>query len=275
MKSFGTAAALLSALLWSTSAVVQAESMHPQLDAKHTFMLGGYKQKADAEFYANPDNHDRAKLSLGDLGVDDTDTSFMLEYRYRFSEKWLFAVSSYRFETSGTIEAKRDFEYDDVPFEAGASLDTGLDVDTYMIEALYSVYKTDRAEIMVGGGLHMFDFNASLQASAFVGDQERGGSRASDDILAPLPNLRAQGFYALSPKWGLVMTMGWLSANYEDYDGSFAYIHARTMYRFVQGFSVGVGYQYLDVDLTVDRSHGEAGFDIEFKGPAAYLAYSF
>ena len=160
-------------------------------------------------------------------------------------------------------------------FEAGANLDTKLDVDTYMIEVMYNVYKTDRAEILLGGGLHMFDFSASLESTILVGDQERTVSEASDDILAPLPNLRAQGFYALSPKWGLAVTLGWLSAKYEHYDGSFAYIHARTMYRFTESFGVGVGYQFIDVDVSEDRDRGEIGFDIQFDGPAVYLAYSF
>ena len=47
------------------------------------------------------------------------------------------------------------------------------------------------------------------------------------------------------------------------------------MYRFTERFGVGVGYQYVDVDVTVDKSNGEAGFDIQFQGPTAYLSYSF
>ena len=262
-------------LLLSTGLTVQAEPLHPQLDSTHNIILGGFRQKADVSFYANPDELGRATLNLGDLGIDDTDTSYMLEYRYRLGEKWLFAVGTFQFGTSGTLEGKRDFNFGGEEFEAGASLDTTMDVDTYMVEAMYKVYASDRAEILVGGGLHMFDFSVSIKSTVFVDDRERAGSSASDDILAPLPNLRAQGFYALSPKWGVHVTLGWLSANYEDYDGSFAYLHARTMYRFTERFGVGVGYQYIDTDLSHDRDRGEIGFDIQFDGPAAYLSYSF
>jgi opacity protein-like surface antigen len=253
----------------------QAESIHPQLTAKHTFIVGGFRQSVDGELYAQADGRPKRVIDFGDLDVDDTESTFMGEYRYRLNDKWMFTVGAFRFDTDGTIEGAKEFEYDGVIFEAGASLDTKLRIDTYMLEAMYSVYKTDRAQIYLGGGLHMFDFSAEIEARIFVGDQERTRSQASDDILAPLPNLRAQGFFAITPKWAVTGAVGWLSAKYEDYSGSFIYVHARTMYRLTERFGVGVGYQYVDVDLEVDRSRGEAGFDIQFQGPTAYLAYSF
>jgi hypothetical protein len=263
------------ALFLSVGLPAHAESLHPQLDSKHTIILGAYHQKANSEFFANPDGIDRAEIDFGDLGVDDTDSSVTLEYRYRLNEKWDFAIGTYQFDTAGKVSAKRDFTYDGVEFEAGARLDTNLDADTYMIEALYSVYKSDRAQIMLGAGLHLIDFSVSLDAKVAVGDLEASGSRSSSDILAPLPNLRLQGFYALSSKWALTATVGWLSLNYEDYDGSFSYVHARTTYRLTERFGAAIGYQYVDMELTHDRQRGEAGFDIQFTGPAAYLAYSF
>jgi hypothetical protein len=263
------------ALLLSVGLPAHAESMHPQMDSKHTIILGVYHQKADTDFFANPDGIDKTEINFGDLGVEDTDNSVMLEYRYRLNEKWVFAVGTYQFDTTGKTSAKRDFTYDGVEFEAGAHLDTELDVDTYMIEALYSVYKSDRALIMLGAGLHLIDFSVSIDAKVAVDDLEGSGSRSANDILAPLPNLRLQGFYAFSSKWALTATVGWLSLNYEDYDGSFSYVHARTTYRLTERFGAGIGYQYLDMELTHDRQRGEAGFDIQFTGPAAYLSYSF
>ncbi len=266
---------LSSVLVCCVGATVQADALHPQLDSKHTFILGGYRQEADAEFFANPDRFDKSNIKLGALGVDDTDTSWMLEYRYRMTDKWILSAGAYTFDTSGTIQTQRDFMFDGQEFTAGARLDTDMEVDTYIIDALYKVYGSDRAEILVGGGLHLIDFSVDLEASAFIGEASGSRSNGSSDILAPLPNLRAQGFYALTPRWALMATVGWLGANYEDYDGSFTYVHARTIYRVTERFGVGLGYQFLDVDLTEDRPHGEAGFDIQFQGPAAYLAYSF
>ena len=253
----------------------QAEPLHPQLSTKHMFIFGAYRQTFDGNIYANRDNLPETKLNIDGLGIDNTETSFMAEYRYRLGNKWMFTFGAYKFDTEGKIEAGRDFNFDGVEFFAGARLDTNVSVDTYIVEALYSVYKSDRAQVLVGGGLHMFDFSVSIKTKVVVGDEELTDSESSDDLLAPLPNLRLQGFYALSPRWALAATIGWLSASYNDYSGSFTYLHARTTYRFTERFGGSIGYQFVDVELDHDKANGEAGVDIQFEGPTVSISYSF
>ena len=265
---------IVLAILGFVGLQAQAEPLHPQLTTKHMFMLGGYRQSFDGSLYANRDNPPEADLKIGGLGIDNTENSFMAEYRFRLNNKWMFTLGAYRFDTDGRIVAGQDFTYDGVEYEVGARLDTNVAVDTYMVEALYSVYKTDRAQIMVGGGLHMFDFSASIKSKVIVGDQELTVSEGSDDILAPLPNLRLQGFYALSPKWALAASIGWLSASYNDYSGAFSYLHARTTYRFTERFGASIGYQFVDVELDHDKTNGEVGIDLQFEGPTVIMSYS-
>jgi hypothetical protein len=265
---------IVLAILGFLGLQAEAEPLHPQLTAKHMFIFGSYRQSFDGSFYANRDNLPEATLKIGGLGIDNTETSFMAEYRYRLTNRWMFTFSAYRFDTDGRIEAARDFTYDGVEFQVGASLDTNVAVNTYIVEALYSVYKTDRAEIMVGGGLHMFDFSSSIKSKVIVGDQELTGSEGNDEILAPLPNLRLQGFYALSPKWALGATFGWLSLDYKDYSGSFAYLHARTTYRFTERFGASIGYQFVDLEFDHDKTNGEVGLDLRFEGPTVAISYS-
>ncbi len=52
-----------------------AESFHPYLDQKHSFSVGGFRQNAEAEIYADADQLDRVTLDLDDLGMDDIDTT--------------------------------------------------------------------------------------------------------------------------------------------------------------------------------------------------------
>ena len=81
--------------------------------------------------------------------------------------------------------------------------------------------------------------------------------------------------YAFSPKWSISGTAGWLSMNIDEYDGSFTYLSTRLSYQFTDRFGAGLGYQLLDIDFSVDRNKGEAGMDIQFNGPSAFLTYSF
>jgi opacity protein-like surface antigen len=252
----------------------EAEPLHPQLTTKHMFIFGGYRQSFDGSFYANRDNLPNANLKIGGLGIDNTESSFMVEYRYRLTNRWMFNFGAYRFDTDGRIEAGTDFTYDGIEYQAGASLDSSVAVDTYMVEALYSVYKTDRTEILLGGGLHLLDFSTSIKTKVFVGDKEITGSDGNDDLLAPLPNFRLQGFYALSSKWALAATVGLLSLDYKDYSGSFTYLHARTTYRFTEKFGASIGYQFVDVEYDHDKTNGQVGLDLKFEGPTITIAYS-
>ena len=73
---------------------------------------------------------------------------------------------AYTFSQDGTRATERDFNFDGFEFQAGASLDTELSVDTYILDVMYSLYQTDRAEIMFGGGIHAIDLEASISGRA-------------------------------------------------------------------------------------------------------------
>ena len=253
------------------------EPVHPYLDPsnKHIILLGATSQTADATISSARRGKPGVDLDLDDLGTDDRYDSWMAEYRYRFNENWGIAVGAYTFEVDGNRTADRDFDYDGVEFKAGVSLDTELEVDTYIIDLMYTAYRGERAELLLGGGLHMFDFSASIRGSVFVGDQQASRESASDDLLAPLPNLRMQGFYAFTPHLAGLATLGWLSADYEDYEGDFRYLHARLHYGFDNGLGLAVGYQYTDVDVSERTSTKTTSFDIEFSGPSVQLTYAF
>jgi hypothetical protein len=268
--------ALLSASL-AAPAVAEPQPFHPYLDTsdKHLLLLGYTRQHADVELSAQRDPLPDASIDLDDLGTDDTYNSWLAEYRYRINERWGVVAGAFTFKVDGSREISRDFNYDGVEFEAGASVETDIEVDTYIVDVLYTAHRSDRAELLVGGGLHMFDFSAELTGRVFAGDLEASRSTASDDILAPLPNLRAQGFYALTPRLGVAATVGWLSANYDDYDGSFTFLHARLLYRFDGGFGISAGYQFTDIELEEKKSNGSNEYNIEFDGPTVQLSYSF
>jgi len=267
----------MSAILAPGLVLAEGESgEHPYLSNKHTISVGATRQTADAEVRASVGNLPEVGLDLDHLGVDDKDTSWVLEYRWRFKPKWMFVAAGYTFGNDGSIEVSKDFNFDGVEFEAGVGVATDLQVDTYIADLMYQVYRSDKAEVMLGGGLHMIDFSMELEPRLFIGDREVSGKKGTSDILAPLPNLRFQGFYALNNKWAVGLTAGWLSASYDDYDGSFTYAHLRTVYRFLPHFSASVGYQFNAIDLTYEQSHNrETELDVDFDGPTIQLTYIF
>jgi opacity protein-like surface antigen len=245
-------------------------------EAKHILGVGLAYQKADSELRASVRDLVGIKVDLDDLGVDDSELSGAIEYRWRFAPRWTLVGLAYRFDESGDQTVKRDFNFDGQEFTAGLSVDTGIKIDTYILDVVYSVYRSDTLQVLVGGGIHAFDLEASIQAKVDVDDQSRQGEAAVSELLAPLPNLRLQMLYKLPGNWGFGFAAGWLSAKYDNYDGSFAYIHPRLAYAFGNRWAVTAGYQYADIELTRSRSNGrELEFNTAFQGPTLFLTYRF
>jgi opacity protein-like surface antigen len=244
--------------------------------AKHVLGVGATYQKADAGLRASVPSLPETEIDLDDLGMDDSNTSWALEYRWRFAPKWLLVAMAYTFAEDGRRSVERDFNFDGTEFTAGTSVDTSLTLDTYIVNLLYQVYASDRAEIMLGGGLHAINLDNSITARAFIGDVDREVSSGDSELLAPLPNLKATASYRFGEKWGALLSLGWLSANYEDYDGSFVYAHPRIGYQISDKWGATLGYQYVDIDLTRKKSSNrEVALDATFTGPTLFLNYRF
>ena len=175
---------------------------------------------------------------------------------------------AYRFDESGGRTVERDFNFDGQEFTAGLGVDTSIKVDTYILDVVYSVYRSDKFDFLVGGGIHAFDLDVSLKARAFIDDDSRRAEAAGSELLAPLPNLRMQAYYKLPGNWAAGVALGWLSANYEDYEGSFMYAHPRVGFRFTDRWMLTAGYQLVDIDLTYERSKNrETEYNIQLSGP--------
>ena len=261
------------ALVWPSSS--SAQDIHPAFSDRHTFYAGAFFQESDGALASSLKGGGSAGIDTDDLGVDDRYTSWMLGYNWRFAERWTLTLRSHVFDTDGDATVRREFEYDGEKFDAGAKLETDIKVSTYLVDLMYSVYQSDRFDLRLGGGLHAFDFDVEMTGTVFVDDASRSRTVVGDDLLAPLPNLRFDGAYALSPRWMVRADLGWLSANVDSGDGSFSYIRLGTDYRFAKRFDVGLGYQYFDVDVSHERSRTESTFDLTYKGPMLYLSYGF
>ncbi len=271
---------LLSALVLPLGgALAQAQepaAAHPYLKASHLFEAGWTRQKVDAKVRSTVEPLGGTTLDLDDLGVDKRDDSWILGYRYRFNPRWSVLAGAYLFSGSGSIEGQTDFTYDGQQFTAGASLHTKLDVDTYIVDVLYAVYRSERSELNIGGGVHAMDMTVDIRATAFVSDVgDREVSSGGDTLLAPLPNLRVQGFHAFSDRFAVSGTLGWFSANVDEYDGSFSFVRANAQYWFTDRFAAVLGYQYTEVDITRDTGRRETEFDLTFDGPIFELSYAF
>ena len=260
-------------------AAVQAAEANAMRDTalgrKHQLSIGAARQDAEAAFFASSDNGAGAAISLNDLAIDDSDTTFYAEYRYRFRPRWVLALSAYSFSASGGRTLARDLDFNDIEFEAGATTEARLEADAYLVDVLYKAYESRALSLWVGGGVHALDLGATIRGDATINDNETEFEVANESLLAPVPNVRGVATWAFTERFGLALKAGWLSADVDDYSGDFTYAHLRGIYAVNDAVSLAIGYQYTDVDVTESRERGGLGFDVTLQGPTITFDFGF
>jgi hypothetical protein len=271
-----------SALLTLACAAVSLPSSANSLNDTHLFRFGIYEQDIDIKAAANRDPFPEVELDFDKvLGLDKSSQSYFFQYEWRFRDKWSLRTFYTNMEADGEQKASKDFNWDGNEFHAGFKLGTEFGVDTYLVAVDYEFMRTDKIELGVGFGLHAFDIETTIEVEGRIADvegQELGDGRAvksNSALLAPLPNLRVFGRYAVTPKWTVEGALGWLSANYDDYDGDYLFLTLLTEYRITDRFGVGFAYQVSEIDITKDKRNGSDSYDIDQYGPSIFISYGF
>jgi len=252
-------------------------SMNPYLAKDSALFFGAFVQQGEGNVTAQRGSFDSRTLRLDDLGSDEEYTSWLLEFRHRFNDRWAASVGAYRFNTGSQFTVTDDFTFEGREFTAGASVDLDFTLDTYIADVMYTLRRSDRLEWQIGAGLHFFDAALNLKGTLAVEGENVGEveTRSKASLTAPVPNLRTTGFYTLNDKWAVFGTLGWLSANVDQYSGDFFYGNVRLQYQITQAFGLSVGFQHVSADIeeTVDRGFNQ--FDMKFNGLTAAVSYLF
>ena len=246
------------------------------IEDTHRFRLGVYEQDVDVTSSVTKDPLPEIDINFDKvLGLEDSNTTTFLSYQWRFTENWSLLAFYSQMDATATKIATEDFNYNGEEFTVGARLDTDFGLDTYLFAASYSLIRDSRKEFGVGFGLHVFAIETTIAAKVGVKGAALEDARTSATVTAPLPNLRVYGTYLLTDKWEVSAAAGWLSLNYEDYDGSYLYLTAFTEYRIAKNFGMGVSYQIAEIDVTEDDGNSKKKFEMDFLGPSIYLTYGF
>ena len=266
---------LITTMLLGFAVTAVAASMHPLLDAKHTIRIGAFSQTGDFIVAVTRPPLKRFELDLvDDLNIDEKIVTGLVDYRWRFFDRWRLALGYASFKSDGTKVNAKDFNFDGELFQVGYELKTDANLKAYIVDISYVVSRSDRHEFSLGAGLHAFDLDFGINARLVVKDSVSYAVSENTELLAPLPNLRINGFYALTPKWHIAATGGWLSFNVDEWDGEYLYLNARTEYRFTERFGIGLGYQFTDVDVERDTGDKKSEYAIDLRGPVLYLSYT-
>ena len=264
------ACSLVPASQLATNAA-HAEPIHSHLTKKHLVTVEGYRQQSKASLTA-------ARRNFEPTPVEVRDNTWLAGYRYRHNARWQYSLTYYRYRYSADKTAETTFNFDNVDIQVGAALNSSLTIDTYAFDAMYTLHRTDRSELTVGGGFYVLDNDVVINSQRTVNynDQEevdQGRGRAS--VTAPLPKLQGSYFHAFTPKLSITATAGWLVLSYKEYNEAFRYLRFKAEYLITDALGLNAGFQFASIDAQDNLGRGYVRFDVEFSGVAVGVSYAF
>jgi hypothetical protein len=263
------AGAVVSGVLLSGTAAAQSWSVHPELTDRYSLEAGAFFAKAKTTAHLNSSaGGTGTSVSFENLlGMEDSKTNAVLLGKIRFGDKWRVEAGYVGLDRSGSRAIGSPITWGNNTYPAGTTVSSEFKSDTFRISAGYSFWKDAKSEFGVALGLHTTQFEASLSAA--------GTATAKGDVLAPLPTLGVYGGYAFTPNWMLTGRVDMFSLNYDQYDGSLVDALVKIDYRFHRNFGVGLGYRYVDYDLSLGKSSFNGGVQYRYSGPVLSVTGSF
>lgn len=260
---------------------LQARADKPIFGDSFHFSIGGMEQRADATFSATREGLPEFEMNMDDLDMDPEASTIWVGFTWQFAEKWGMSVSYSGFNTTGEVTANEDGNFDGVEWSVGATLDTDLDLDLYIIDLHWDFINTERSHFGAGVGLHVADLSSSAGAriEADVDGNpiepiDLGSSSAA--LTAPLPNVFIRGGHRFGDSWYLGGTAGYFALEVDKIGGDLVTARGALEWRpGVGAFGLGVGYQYVSIKYDDKKGSTKRTVDADFYGPVLFVGVGF
>ena len=203
-----------------------------------------------------------------DLGLPARMHQGRVEFMFRMRERHKLRVEYYESDRSASQVLANDIVFGNQTFLAGQQVQTSMNWRTFGLTYTYSVIHTDSIEL--GTGIGVF----AVQAEA-MGAIPATGQAQDESAAEPLPTLPVDFTWCISKRFSVNARGNYVKANVSGYSGSFTDLHADLQYRWNPYFSLGLGYTSMHISVSGDSS-GFAGLvDMSFKGPEAFIRFSY
>lgn len=274
INRLGTVLAVAGCLLSSG-----ALAASPKFGDTVTLRLGGMIHKADATFSDTRVDRPPVELDLGALGMDKRHNSFWAGLEWQFAERWGLTVSYSDFSSDGERSVTEGGNFGDLEWSVGAELASEMDVEIFIVDVTWDFVTTERSHFGIGLGAHVADFSMEidLSAEAQVGDENAiiAGGTETAAITAPLPNISMRGGHRFGDNFYLGGTAGYFSLKVGDIDGELITARGSLEWRPHKRFGLGVGYQFVSIDVQEKKETKEERYDAEFYGPVFFVSAGF
>jgi len=242
------------------------------------YVAAGYMyEDGDGKLAARlPGGEEITIIDFDRVGLKESDSSYLLTLNWRSANsRWGAWFGSWQYDVVGSREWQNSLPIGETEIPVGASVTSDFYAKWYILEATYSFYRTDTIDTGIGFGVHTVDLDTSITARFQIGDEVAKVTSSRLDTLAPLPNLLVYLHWKFAPRWSMVGRVGYFSLDYSDYSGQMTNAHAMFNYELSRRWALGLGYQFVDLDLDVEKADFTQVYDIQFSGLMAYARFSF
>jgi hypothetical protein len=238
-------------------------------------------------FYANVDSNiriDGARGNLGttldfesDLGLTEREALFNASISYLGWDRWIIGAEWFELNRNASASLQRDITWGTTLVPLGAQADTYFNVNIVRLLAGYELYRTDRTRAGASIGVHGAGMEAGIDARFDVGNGTLGRfeSEADTGAILPLPNLGLWAHHAFTDRLIGGVRIDAFALEIDEYRGSLISAGANLRYRATEKFSIGLGYSYFDLEVSMDRRLWDGKARFSYHGPRLFAFYAW
>ncbi len=158
-----------------------------------------------------PDQPPVTIIDFDRVGLKETDSSHWLSMTWRSDKsRWGAWFGNWRYDVNGARTWENEIQVPDGPLiPVGAWVESEFDATWYILEATYSIFRTETVDAGLGIGVHTVNVDTRLTAQVNVGEEQVEVVQGDLKTLAPLPNVLAYVHWEFLPRWDLDRTL-WL-----------------------------------------------------------------
>ncbi len=255
----------------SPVAAQSADDYHPFLSDKFNLGIGVFWPNINLDLQvdgsAPEDEIDFDEV----LNLSDYTTSPVLNFRWRFGEKWSLLGQYWSTSNGERAVLPKDVSWGDVIFKEGTFVGGGVGLDVVRAFVGRKFDLAPQHEFGVGFGLHYMNLDTYLEGDIKTEDDRIEFYTGDASASFPLPNIGAWYMYSWSPKWVLMSHVDWLSATIGDYSGGLWDVELGVNYQAFKNVGFGLSYKAFILNVDVDKDDWHGMVDFTQAGPSLHL----
>ena len=206
------------------TAALADDEVHPFISSKYSIQLGAFLPSKD--FNLSVDGSVTGTNQEFDFekatGLRSSDEVFMLEFKWRFGEKWSARLQYYEADDSKKAVLKEDITWQDQGLLAGSSITAGVTFHLSRVFFGRSFVSRPNVDAGIGLGVHWLEIGAFIKPDFIT----TFGDVSAASVSGPLPNIGIGLKYQFFRLAVDVDDDKWHGRAELDYEGPFIYLSA-------------------------------------------------